>query len=288
MRTFVGLAGTLAVAAGLAAVIARRPAGDTLFRKPGARLLALLGGSGVLIALLLATKPLGLPFVKWVPLANYVQFPWRMFLFAGCLAPLCAPAAVDGWLRSARARWLASGACIVAILIALVPWYGPAAPLVRSRLDVQKFLRNLDIDYVTSMNEYLPKTVRRNAPRFGEVVHVVGGAARLVDSGRTPGRYQATVEAGEPATLEFNAHWFPGWRARVDGAEQAIGPGYNGFDDGGLIRVRVPAGRHEVALAYGRTPLRLVCDLISLAALLGVLALLALMLRSRRAEAARG
>jgi hypothetical protein len=290
MRTFVGLAGTIAVAGGIAALIARRRfhGGDKLRGTPGVRLLALCGASGVVLALLLATKPLGRPFVKYVPLANYVQFPWRMFLFAGCLAPLCAPAAVDGFLRSARARWIASGACIAAILIALLPWYGPPAPLVRSRLDVQKFLRNLEIDYVTSMNEYLPKTVKRTVPRFGEVVHVVGGAARLVDSGRSPGHYQATVEASEPATLEFNAHWFPGWRARVDDTAQSIGPGYNNFDDGGLTRVRVPAGRHQVTLDYGRTPLRLVCDLISLAALLGVLALLALMLRSRRAEAAAG
>lgn len=288
MRTFVGVAGTIALVAGLAAVIARRPRGDELRGKPGVRLLALCAGSGVILALALATKPLGRPVVRWVPLANYVQFPWRMFLFAGCLAPLCAPAAVDGFLRSTRARWIASLGCIAAIMIVLVPQYGPQGPLVRSRLDVQKFLRSLDIDYVTSMNEYLPKTVKRTVPRFGDVVHVVDGDARVVAESRAPGRYAATVEARGDATLEFNAHWFPGWRARVDGAAHPIGPGRDDFDDGGLIKVRVPSGRHEVTLVYGRTPLRLVCDLISLAALIVVLALLALVLRSRRAQAADG
>ena len=288
MRTFVGVASTLAVAAGLLAVVARRPVGERLRgRHPGARLLALLGASGVVLALLLATKPIGSAVVRNVPLANYVQFPWRMFLFAACLAPLCAPAGVDGFLAGSGARWLGAGAAIVATIALLAPQYGPSAPLVRSHLDVQRFLRGLDTDYVTSMNEYLPKTVRRTVPRFGEVVHVVAGRATTEAESRAPGRYQALVDAAEPATLEFNAHWFPGWSARVDGAAQPIGPGHGSFDDGGLIRVQVPPGRHQVTLAFGRTPLRLVCDLVSLSALLGVLALFGLaardVLRSRRA-----
>ncbi len=284
MRWFVGIAGTAAIVAGLAAVIARRPRGQSL-RAPTARLLALLGAAGVLLALLLATKPVGRPFVKYVPLANYVQFPWRMFIFAGCLAPLCAPAAVDGFLASARARWIAAAAVVAALFVLVVPVYGPQAPLVRSRLHVQEFLRGLETDYVTSMNEYLPRTVKRTVRQFGDVAHVVDGGATLASLSRTPGRYFATVAAPAPATIEFNAHWFPGWRATVDGAPAPIGPGVAGFDDGGLIRVRVPAGKHDVALVYGRTPLRAACDIISLAALFAVAALFAaaVMLRSRRA-----
>ncbi|MGZ3408309.1 MAG: hypothetical protein ACXVAN_17790, partial [Polyangia bacterium] len=175
-------------------------------------------------------------------------------------------------------------AAIVAVVAILAPLYGPSAPLVRSHLQVQPFLRSLETDYVTSMNEYLPKTVRRTVRPFGEVAHVVSGSGTLSAMTRSPGRYDAVAD-GNGTVVEFNAHWFPGWRARVDGAPVAIGPGCGDFDDGGLIRVRVPAGRHAIALAYDRTPLRAVCDSISLCALLCVLALLvaALMLRSRRA-----
>jgi len=173
----------------------------------------------------------------------------------------------------------------LAIMAALVPQYGPQGPLVRSRLDVQSFLRSLDVDYVTSMNEYLPKTVKRTVPRFGDVAHVIAGAGSLSSPTRSPGRYDVAVDAAAPVVVEFNAHWFPGWRARVDGAPVAIGPDSDGgLDDGGLIRVRVPPGRHEIALVYGRTPLRLACDLVSLGALVVVLALLGrALLRSRRA-----
>jgi hypothetical protein len=157
---------------------------------------------------------------------------------------------------------------------------------VRSRLDPQAHLRSLETDYVTSMNEYLPRTVKRTVRPFGDVAHIVDGGATLSGLARSPGRYQAHVDAAAAgATVEFNAHWFPGWRATVDGASAPIGPGVAGFDDGGLIRVRVPAGPHEVALAYGRTPLRAACDIVSLTALfvVGVLLLAAAMLRSRRA-----
>jgi hypothetical protein len=69
----------------------------------------------------------------------------------------------------------------------------------------------------------------------------------------------------------------------------AIGPGQARFDEGGLIRVLAPPGHHTLALNYGRTPLRLVCDLFSLVGLLVTLLLLGLaarqkLLRYRRAE----
>ena len=124
------------------------------------------------------------------------------------------------------------------------------------------------------MNEYLPKTVKRTVRPFDPVAHVVAGAAVIVARARTPGRYEATVDARDAATIELNAHWFPGWRASVDGVEQSIGPGENGFDDGGLIRVRVASGHHVVALRYARTALRWACDATSLLTLVFVLLLL--------------
>src|SRR5205823_567480 len=142
-------------------------------------------------------------------------FPWRLLLFAASLAPLCVPAALDGFLRSARARWFVAASASAMLVLTLAPIYGPPAPLVRSRLDFETFLRRLDIDYVTSMNEYLPKTVKRAVPRFDDVVHVVAGNATVVARARTPGRYEVTVDARDPATLELNAHWFPGWQATV-------------------------------------------------------------------------
>jgi hypothetical protein len=287
MRLSIGAAATLGLAAGVAALLAGRPTGAPLRGQMNVRSLALLAALGVLLALAITTKPLGWLVVKFVPLAHYVQFPWRLFLFAACLAPLCAPAAVDGFLRRPRSRWAALGATVVALFVLVLPEYGPASPNVRCHLDVQGFLRNLPTDYVTSMNEYLPKTVLRAVPRFGEVAHVVDGQAAMLAEARAPGRYYSRINALTPVILEFNAHWFPGWRARLDGTPVAIGPGTARFDDGGLIRVAVPPGRHEVQLTFARTALRLACDAISLGTLFGTLTLLGFALREKLLARAR-
>jgi hypothetical protein len=293
MRTYLGIACCLSVASAVAAILLHRSnrpdldperlRGGGPDGRPGARGMAVCAALGVLLALLLATRPVGYVVVKFVPLAGYVQFPWRMFLFSSCLAALCAPAAVDGFFRGARARLAAAAITIACVIGFQLPGYGPQAPLVRSHLQVEKFLRGLSIDYVTSMNEYLPLTVKRAVPTFDLVAHVVDGTAQLALTSRAPGRYRADVVAESPAIVEFNAHWFPGWRARVDGDEVTIGPdGAAPIDSGGLIRVRVPPGRHTVTLGFGRTPLRLACDNLSLAALIGALTLLGLGWRRRR------
>jgi hypothetical protein len=276
MRTFLGLPATLALVAGVAAMIyastARRRA---IVPVVESRRLALPALCATLLALALATRPLGWFVIKFVPLAGYVQFPWRMFLFAACTAPLCAPIAVDTFFTTARSRWLL--ACVVTGLVMAfaVPQYGPEKPLVRVHINTQPYLRSINTDYVTSMNEYLPKTVARTVPVFSGNAHVVLGQARLTLDQRSAGRYTVDVDATGESIIEFNAHWFPGWKAFVDRQSQEIGPKRNGFDAGGLIRVRVPAGHHSVAIVYGRTPLRAVCDLLSLLALLVTLALIA-------------
>jgi hypothetical protein len=238
-----------------------------------------------LAAALITPQPIGEWFFHTVPLAKFVEFPWRIFLFAGCLGALAAAGAVDGWLPAGRARAWGVGAAVAAIALTSLSWIGPPSPLLRRHNHEVEMLQSLPVDYVTSMNEYLPGTVSRQTGPFGLVARALDPATALKDGVRVPGRYQVTAIARAPAVVEFNAHWFPGWRATVDGREAAIGPGAPSFDTDGLIRVAVPPGQHAVAIRYGRTPLRLACDLVSLGALLVVMGLFGLALRQRSSKA---
>ena len=164
MRTFLGIAGSVAVAAALVAIVValirRRATSDGRARAARLQILALPAAVTTLLALALATRPVGWFVIKYIPLADYVQFPWRMFLFAACTAPLCAPAGVDASCRVALALARRAALALFAIVV-IAPQYGPSAPLVRVHIHSPAYLRRLETDYVTSMNEYLPKTVKR-------------------------------------------------------------------------------------------------------------------------------
>ena len=60
--------------------------------------------------------------------------------------------------------------------------------------------------------------------------------------------------------ITFNAYYFPGWRAEVDGKNTAIQIG-NPY---GQIEVKVTPGKHTVEFLWLETPLRKVFDYISL------------------------
>jgi hypothetical protein len=86
----------------------------------------------------------------------------------------------------------------------------------------------------------------------------------------------ATVEAAAPGHVIFSRTFFPAWKARVDGVPAPVTVA-NARD----LAVAVPAGRHEVEIAYDREPFRRGVALQA-AAFLAALAV-AVVFRERRA-----
>ncbi|MCA9999490.1 MAG: hypothetical protein KDE56_27190, partial [Anaerolineales bacterium] len=73
----------------------------------------------------------------------------------------------------------------------------------------------------------------------------------------------------EPTTLTFASHIFPGWQASLDGDDLAVGA-----DGNGRLQLTIPPGEHTLELWFGRTPVRWLADLLSVAGLLVCLWLL--------------
>src|SRR5437899_3093516 len=109
-----------------------------------------------------------------------------------------------------------------------------------------------------------------------------------------PARVVVSASTGAPAWLVLTDTWFPGWRARLDGADVAVQRADHAFRAVGL-----PPGRHEVEFAFTPRGLRLgVAITLAALAVVGVLLLprrraaaaittaLLLLLASTRAEAA--
>jgi len=288
MRLNFGVAATVAMALAVVALARLSRRSPHVAAAVPARGLAILALTGSLLTVVLATRPLGIAIYTVVPLAHFVQFPWRMLLFGAGFAALAGAVALDV-LAPARLRTAIAIAVVALLAITSWPDNGPRGPLHRRYLDPQKFLRSLPVDYVTSVEEYLPRTVIDKAPRGNDVARAEGSQATLKALERGPGWYRIALDTTKPVVVHVNLHWFPGWRATVDGERVAIGPqGAARLERDGLVRVPVPAGTHTVELRYGRTPLRWGCDLLSLLALLATLGMLVRAARDRWRERRRG
>jgi len=83
---------------------------------------------------------------------------------------------------------------------------------------------------------------------------------RVTETGRGYLWVAYVFESESPFTARFNTLWFPGWQAYVDGAAVPGSPS----PPKGLIEVAIPAGRHDVKLAFGSTPVRDLANGLSL------------------------
>lgn len=115
----------------------------------------------------------------------------------------------------------------------------------------------------------LPDPLRETALE-GEASPVAFGAGEAEVLERSNRRLRLSVRVEPPGGLLVVARTFdPSWRARVDGA-----PAVSLRTDGFLTAVRVPAGRHEVTLAY-ESPALAAGAAVTLSALLVAALLLA-------------
>lgn len=88
------------------------------------------------------------------------------------------------------------------------------------------------------------------------------------------------VRGNRTTFLLFHILYFPGWHAYVDGEQVEAYP----TTDSGLIGLQVPAGDHRVCLRFEDTPIRTIGNLISLAGVGALCALLWLFAPEREAK----
>jgi hypothetical protein len=228
-------------------------------------------------ALLLSTvmiTPLSRPLWDHLPLLPFTQFPWRFLSVQAFFAALAIGALA----------WLPRPRIVVPALLALLLLTGLAGlrpdHLILSDADVtaeelaqyEWFTGNIGS---TVSAEYLPHTVQPRPFSSGWLNHgerdwvqVVEGWAQVGLQQRAASYQKWDIEAGvEGATLVLPTLYFAGWRATLNGESLALRPS----PGSGLIMATVPAGNHQLLLNFGRTPVRRLAELLSLAALAGAI-----------------
>ena len=143
---------------------------------------------------------------------------------------------------------------------------GPGAP--RERLDASLVRRHTLLWY-----DHLPPDVSFRGLNQSDLdrpkVEVEGGAARVSNMEASSRAVRFRTEGDAPSRIRVNIYRFPGWTARVDGAPVSL---VDLAQQRRVIFFDVPAGRHEVSVAFEWTFARKLGDLISLAGLAALLA----------------
>jgi hypothetical protein len=249
-----------------------------------------LGFGFLFLLYCLFSLPLSLSLWERVPLANIIQFPWRMVGPASLLLSLLAASAaplLERLVARASHFWpfvrrplslsVAYGLLPAAFWLFSLTWTFTApfnTPTSFNVRDLAAYEATGQLG-TTSAGEFLPEAVRELpapdslAAQYAsqpiiERLAALPEAASLVSQSATLTSATATIDATSSTTLTFNVFYFPGWRATVDGEPAAITPS----EPHGLITVPVSSGRHTVVINFGLTPLRVTAVTLSLVALL--------------------
>lgn len=225
----------------------------------------LMGLGVLLLALPISTAV----WQRVVPL-QALQFPWRLLdipLFALSLAAgiLLHPA-----LPAFKVRLMVALVGLVVTFAQMIPTLYPprihTLPVQPTLADVTAVQQQYGIYGLTAWGEYSATTVTQwpAGPPFPQADTAIPLTAKLLlpPEGITAVNddsnfWQATWRTAftVPQTVTLAVHNFPGWQAQMDGSDWPVG---NTAD--GRLLLAIPAGEHEVRLAFGRTPIRWLAD----------------------------
>jgi hypothetical protein len=275
----------LAVVAAVGAL--RRPARE--------RTLILFFGGATLLYLLLMT-PAAAPLWELLPITALIQFPWRLLaITAVTLAvlsglawqqdrqpPVAGSQQPGDELREAPFSPQVLIVALVAVLASFpytLPQYTPIPSSAGSPLlSIEFELKYTDMRGMTAWTKEMPPSsplveqYQTGAPLVTAEALAPGASVQMIRAGGASDELWVQSESG--TALRFYTYYFPGWRVTIDGQrlpESALRP----ETVYGLLTVDVPAGKHDVLLRWGDTPLRLTGKGLTLACLILALALLA-------------
>jgi hypothetical protein len=226
-----------------------------------------------------------------IPLAAFVQFPWRFlgpaaFTLAMSLGVLfrAEPTEQHTSLRIAHyALRIMPALALIALLISALPamypplWdadFGDTSP--RGMIDFE--LSGVALG-TTSTGDFLPKPIGREPgptpslldsyrtgtiDKFDRSVLPAGATVQVEEHSAAYDRFAVT------STVDFKGRLltflFPGWHVLIDGVEVPVTP----LDQSGFMEFQIPAGSHRVEAELSVTQPQLIGALVSFGALVAI------------------
>lgn len=206
---------------------------------------------------------------KIIPLLSYSQFAWRTMSMASLALAVLAGIGAVQILDKINPKWLKFGTFCVFIgfiVFYSISWlYRPSdAIAAESIADAQAFEIRTGSLTLSSYSEYLP--IWNISPPPTEFAGRLqdNPAIQIERKAWTGTSANLLINASEATTLTFNWLYFPGWEARIDGQTVEVLP----TGDSGLVSINIPAGQHEIRLAYGMTSTQRNATILSFSAMI--------------------
>ena len=199
----------------------------------GTAVLAMVLGAG---ALLLSTN-----LVPWEALTrlsggrlSYLQFPWRLLMFASVFLSLTAAYAMRQLDK--RGDLICMGVLALSVLLAL--------PTTSEQARKSPYIAfGETVDPNTPYEEYLYREME-----IQETIHREAAASEgvsIAHAVRSAGRFEADVHADAEGTVLLPLFAFPGYRAELNGQELECSMG-----EKGRMLVQVPSGSGKLTVQY--------------------------------------
>ncbi len=203
-----------------------------------------------------------------LPIAQLVQFPWRLLI----IAILSASVAAGSLAASLRPDDTVLGITVLIVALGSYAYAQPQYTDIPDWSDTPLAVINWDsasvqdrvgmVVYTTEQPSTSPMEAQYRAGEPLTTAAIIAGEADI-EMLHHGGASDEVRVIGGPATLQFYTYDFPGWRVTLDGQPipHRHKPPY------GLIAVDVPPGDHILRLQMGTTPARVIGGILSLLAL---------------------
>jgi hypothetical protein len=206
--------------------------------------------------LLLAVGPHGnaLWATKSLPLAAFIQFPWRLLGPAALLVSLAlgiAGAAATEHLSEALRTRIA--AIVAALLLFFVAWpYVGAKAMATDDVPVDADNIRQWMLSTTTADEFLPNGGSAPARAATDLVTGADGVVVVEHTSNVGSHHLLALRAeSDGAQVSLALHAFPGWTVATDSAPGDVKAALD-TDSRGLLRLRLPtAGEYRLRVWYG-------------------------------------
>jgi hypothetical protein len=197
-------------------------------------------------------SPFSLYVWKSVPFIDIIQFPWRILSLIVFTTAIFSANLIDKVNKNYF--WiLITLAAIFSVIIYSKP---------------KNFVKRDEGYYTTNessttvKDEYLPLWVKENPTTRAKEKIIVSPESQIIEKNISQLKYSLTTVSKEESIVQVNTLYFPGFIAKLDGKHVPI----DYFNPSGLIQVKLPKGTHKVIINFGRTPVHLASEIVSLLA----------------------